>query len=153
MIPRMIPHDAARAPAVSRLAGGVSLAAGALSVAVHVWITRAVFVPLRLATGVEYVWISATAASLVATAAAASALMTISWAWFGTPLLRSDGATSGDEPKYVRYCENLYQGRGFDISDIKPLAQLPPDFHSQLWHNVVLLGRILPGELRALASD
>jgi hypothetical protein len=84
---------------------------------------------------------------------AAIAVITVCWSVFGTPILRDDGATSGDEPKYVRYCENLYQGHGFDISGIKPIADLPPDFKPQLWRNVVDLARILPQELRGLASD
>ena len=81
------------------------------------------------------------------------AAITIAWAYFGTPYLRDDGATIGDEPKYVRYCETLYQGLGFEISQIKPLSQLPPDFRPQLWRNVTTLARMLPGELRSLASD
>src|SRR5690349_11052866 len=52
------------------------------------------------------------------------AVITVAWAYFGTPYLRDDGATIGDEPKYVRYCETLYQGLGFEISQIKPLSQL-----------------------------
>lgn len=81
------------------------------------------------------------------------AVITIAWAYFGTPYLRDDGATIGDEPKYVRYCETLYQGLGFEISQIKPLSQLPPDFRPQLWRNARMLARMLPGELRSLASD
>jgi hypothetical protein len=261
----MLTHEVARAPAVSRLAGCVALIGAALSVAVHVWIGRGVFVPVRLPASVEYVWISATAGSfaaiLVATSAlllvvhllvrqvaasrgierpllswadisyvlplwcfaatalsllnlvrpriaalsvlsyvivdlrwwwtllvllwiarnldirlrggwrtrlaaidlssgvrrwlpeAAIALIAIAWTVLGTPILRSDGATAGDEPKYVRYCETLYQGRGFEISQIKALSELPPNYRPQLWRNVVQLARILPGELRGLASD
>jgi len=67
--------------------------------------------------------------------------------------MRSDGRTNGDEPKYVRYCENLYQGLGFDISEIKPMSQLPADFRPKVWRNVVLLAEIMPRELRGLASD
>ncbi|MBW8866185.1 MAG: hypothetical protein JF610_02470 [Acidobacteria bacterium] len=81
------------------------------------------------------------------------AAITIAWAYFGTPYLRADGATIGDEPKYVRYCETLYQGLGFEISQIKPLSELPPDFHPRLWRNVTALVRMLPGELQSLAAD
>ena len=81
------------------------------------------------------------------------AAITIAWAYFGTPYLRADGATIGDEPKYVRYCETLYQGLGFEISQIKPLSDLPPDFRPQLWRNIATLARMLPGELRSLAAD
>src|SRR3954470_1590509 len=75
------------------------------------------------------------------------------WVVWGTPILRFYGATIGDEPKYVRYCENLYQGLGFEISQIKPMSELPGDFRPRLWHNVVLFASIVPGELRSLASD
>src|SRR5262249_2501983 len=37
-------------------------------------------------------------------------------------LLRFDNHLHGDEPKYVRYCENLYQGNGFDLTDFKQAA-------------------------------
>jgi len=84
---------------------------------------------------------------------AALAAIPIAWAVFGTPILRSDGATVGDEPKYVRYCESLFQGRGFEISQVKALSELSPNYRPQLWRNVVQLGRILPGELRGLAAD
>src|SRR5262245_29161522 len=265
MIRTMLTQDVARAPAASRLAGCVGLFGAALSVAVHVWIRSGVVVPVRLPASVEYVWISATAATfvtilvltsgllaiahlLVRRAAAdrgipspllswgdvayvrplwcfaattlsllnlvrpriaalsvvsyvivdlrwwwtalvllwivrnldvrlharwrarlsmldlssgarrwlpeaALAAIPIAWAVFGTPILRSDGATSGDEPKYVRYCETLYQGRGFEISQIQALSDLPSNYRPQLWRNVVQLGRILPGELRGLAAD
>src|SRR5262249_10140300 len=84
---------------------------------------------------------------------AAIAAIAIAWSVFGTPILRSDGATSGDEPKYVRYCETLYQGHGFEISQVKPLAELPPDFRSRLWRNVVQVVRMVPDEVGGLASD
>jgi hypothetical protein len=83
----------------------------------------------------------------------AIAVITVTWVVAGTPILRSQGGTLGDEPKYVRYCETLYQGLGFEISQIKAMSELPADFHPQLWRNFVLLARILPGELRGLASD
>src|SRR5262249_40432216 len=66
MIPQMLTQDVARAPAVSRLAGCVALAGAAVSVALHAWIRRGVFVPVRLPASVEYVWISAAPASFVA---------------------------------------------------------------------------------------
>jgi len=261
----MLTQEVARESVVARLAGCAAFVAAALSVAVHVWIGRGVFLPVRLPASVEYVWISATARSLAAIAVATSALLlavhllvrriaasrgtrvpvltaadvaymlpllcfsatllpllnlvrprltalsvlsyvivdlrwwwiaivmlwiacrldvrlrggwrdtlaaidlsrgvrrwlpeaaiaviAIAWAVLGTPILRADGATAGDEPKYVRYCETLYQGRGFEISQIKPLSELPADFHSQLSRNVVSLARIIPGELRSLARD
>jgi hypothetical protein len=263
--PQMLTRDVNRAPAMSRFAGCAALAGAAASVACHAWLWRGVFVPIRLSTSVEYVFISSTGAALawiasstvvalvalhllvhrVAARAGARrpllswsdvsyvrplwcfaatalallnlvrprlpwlsvlsyaivdlrwwwtalvvlwlartmdvrlgqpwsrrlapfremaarsrrlpevtiAVIAVGWSWFGTPILRDDGATAGDEPKYVRYCENWYQGRGFDISGIKPIAELPADFSSHLWSNVVLVAQVTPGELRGMASD
>lgn len=49
----------------------------------------------------------------------AIAVITVTWAVLGTPILRSYGGTNGDEPKYVRYCEDWYQSLGFEISQIR----------------------------------
>ena len=81
------------------------------------------------------------------------AAIAITWAAAGTPVLRSLGGTNGDEPKYVRYCENLYQGLGFDVSQIKAMSQLPADFRPRVFRNFVLVAETLPGELRSLAGD
>ena len=71
-----------------------------------------------------------------------------------TPLLRFSGALHGDEPKYIRYCENFYQGLGFDVSKKRPLAELeakgePP----HVFDNVRQLLRAVPEELVLLADD
>jgi hypothetical protein len=84
---------------------------------------------------------------------AALAIIAVTWAAAGTPILRVLGGTIGDEPKYVRYCELLYQGLGFEISQIKPMAELPRDFRPRLGWNFVLLARTLPADLRQLAAD
>src|SRR5689334_20616632 len=261
----MLTQDVARPSAIARLGGAATVAAAIIGVAVHAWLVRGVFVPIRVDTGVEYAWVSASARSFAAIAfsvcvllAAAHALVrrfasrhhpqppllssadvaylrplwcfaatllslfnllrprvpslavlsyvivdlrwwwgalvalwlirnlnrrppsgagppvprlgpprpgppwlpewsnapiTNPWAYLGPPYLRGDGDTIGDEPKYVRYCETLYQGLGFEISQIKPLAELPPDFRPQLWRNIATLARMLPGELRSLAAD
>src|SRR5262245_4361823 len=75
---QMVTHEATRVPAVSRLAGCAALAGAALSVAVHAWIGRGVFVPIRLSASVEYVLISATAGAfawIVLVVAAALAVL------------------------------------------------------------------------------
>ena len=105
-----------------------------------VWRSRLASIPLPL--GVRR-WIPELTLAVIA----------VTWSVLGTPILRSYGGTIGDEPKYVRYCENLYQGLGFEISQIKAMSQLPENFHPRLWRNVVLLAEILPGELRRLSSD
>lgn len=80
-------------------------------------------------------------------------VVVVTWAVAGTPHLRFDGTTIGDEPKYIRYCETFYQGLGFEISQLRPIAELPADFEPRVWHNLLLLAETLPGELRSLASD
>jgi hypothetical protein len=71
----------------------------------------------------------------------------------GTPILRFSGATIGDESRYLRYCENWYQGLGFEVTHIQPIGDLPADFRPQVWQNFTLLAQVLPGELQSLASD
>jgi hypothetical protein len=84
-----------------------------------------------------------------------AALVAIAGTWViaGTPTLRFAIRPGGDEPKYVRYCENIYQGYGFEISGIQPLARLGPNYHSHIWRNVGLVVETVPRELRALALD
>ena len=71
----------------------------------------------------------------------------------GTPILRFTGATIGDEARYLRYCELWYQGLGFEISHIQPIADLPADFRPRVGRNFTLLAQVLPGELQNLALD
>jgi len=101
-------------------------------------------------------WISAALATLrqrrwIGEAALAS--LAVAWSVAGTPLLRTLGGAIGDEPKYLRYCENWYQGLGADISRIKAMADLPADFQPALGRNVALVVDTVPGELRSLVSD
>ena len=64
------------------------------------------------------------------------------WAVVGTPNLRFAGTTDGDEPKYIRFCETLYQGLGFEVSNLQPIAQLPPDFRPRWRRNFTLLASV-----------
>lgn len=50
-------------------------------------------------------------------------------AW--TPNLRFSAEAHGDEPRYLRYCENFYQGHGLEISSVQPIADLPSDFNAR----------------------
>ena len=43
-----------------------------------------------------------------------------------SPAARFTSAVIGDEPKYIRYLENWYQGRGMDITDLPAVRNLPP---------------------------
>lgn len=81
------------------------------------------------------------------------AALAVARSFFGTPIERSNGGATGDEPKYLRYCENWYQGLGFDVAQIKPMSELPAAFSPRLLDNVALLVEVVPGELRNLAVD
>lgn len=75
------------------------------------------------------------------------------WVVAGTPSLRFSSVVHGDEPKYLLHCESLYQGVGFDISQVKSIAELPADFSPRTGRNFRLMAAVLPGELRSLAAD
>lgn len=75
------------------------------------------------------------------------------WVVAGTPNLRFSSVVHGDEPKYLLHCESLYQGVGFDISRVRAIAELPPDFAPRTGRNFRLMAAVLPGELRSLAAD
>jgi hypothetical protein len=81
------------------------------------------------------------------------AALAVTWSFLGTPIERVNGGATGDEPKYLRYCENWYQGLGFEVAQIKPMAELPADFRPRLLHNVALLVEVVPGELRDVVVD
>ena len=70
-----------------------------------------------------------------------------------TPILRFNGSLHGDEPKYIRYCENLYQGRGLELSGVKYAADLPANEPPHLLRNVALAAATVPVEARALWDD
>jgi hypothetical protein len=81
------------------------------------------------------------------------AALAVTWSFLGTPIERVNGGATGDEPKYLRYCENWYQGLGFEVAQIKPMAELPANFRPRLLHNVTLLVEMVPGELRDIVVD
>jgi len=73
--------------------------------------------------------------------------------YLSTPHVRFDSNLTGDEPKYVRYCENLYQGLGFDIAGIKRLDELPADHEPHVLDNLRDLAGIIGEESRNLVAD
>lgn len=75
------------------------------------------------------------------------------WAIATTPLIRFSSRTVGDEPKYLRYCEVLYQGRGLDVSHKRLLTDEPLDARPAVLRNVGLLASTIGEEARALAID
>ncbi len=72
------------------------------------------------------------------------------WVVASTPNLRFASAVHGDEPAYLRYCEMLYQGVGFDLSRLQPAADVPAP---RVWRNFAHLAKVLPSDLRQLAAD
>jgi hypothetical protein len=70
-----------------------------------------------------------------------------------TRYLRFDPGLHGDEPKYIRYGEVWYQGRGFEVSDNKAFRDMPLDASSRLLDNAVLLSTAIGEESRALIQD
>ena len=79
--------------------------------------------------------------------------LAITWVVIGTPHLRFSGVTAGDEAKYLRFCELFYQGQGFELSNIKPIAELPTDYRPAFGRNFILMASVLPDELRSLVRD
>jgi hypothetical protein len=69
-----------------------------------------------------------------------------------TPNLRFSGALHGDEPKYLRYGENFFQGIGFDIARKQLLTDRVDDRPHTL-RNFRLLWEALPAEVALLWSD
>ena len=84
---------------------------------------------------------------------AAIVALAVAWVVVGTSNLRFSGVTAGDEAKYLRYCELLYQGQGFELSHIQPIAELPADYRPALGRNLTLMAQTLPDELRSLEGD
>jgi hypothetical protein len=84
-----------------------------------------------------------------------AALVTIAlgFAFVSSPLNRFSPSLHGDEPKYLRFCENLYQGNGFDLRRLTNLDALPVDFSPPLLRNVSDLGAQLLADIRQLGPD
>jgi hypothetical protein len=76
----------------------------------------------------------------------------ITWA-VATTAIRFDNRLSGDEPKYVRYCEAWYQGQGFDISSLALVRDQPLDARPALLRNGALFFSVIPQDIGAFARD
>jgi hypothetical protein len=83
---------------------------------------------------------------------AAIFVIAVAFAVTTNTLLRFSNHLHGDEPKYVRYCENLYQGNGFDLTDFKPAADLRHE-PSHLLRNVAHVVDTLRLEARRIGRD
>ena len=77
----------------------------------------------------------------------------MAWAIATTPHLRFDASLHGDEPKYLRFCENWYQGNGLEVGNVRTQAELGPGFRPPLWRNASLFGRAVREDLALAAAD
>lgn len=85
----------------------------------------------------------------------ASALLFVllaTWATATTPHLRFDAALHGDEPKYLRFCENWYQGKGLEVGNVQTMAEFGRRL-VPVWRNALLLARGVGQDARYAASD
>ncbi len=86
-------------------------------------------------------------------ATALLALVAAVWVVEATPRLRFSAVLNGDEPKYIRFDEGFYQGKGVEISTYTSLSDLPAGFRPHVWRNLELLAAAVPHDLADLASD
>jgi hypothetical protein len=70
-----------------------------------------------------------------------------------SPPMRFQSVLVGDEPKYLRYLESWYRGRGMDVADLGAIADLPPHSSSNVAGNVRLLGSALARVASDMESD
>ena len=75
------------------------------------------------------------------------------WAIATMPTMRFVGDPHGDEPKYLRYAENWYQGNGFDLRPKQRMSDMPLDMPSRLWRNVALGAGAVVEETGAFVQD
>jgi hypothetical protein len=76
----------------------------------------------------------------------------VTWAVKTTPN-GFDHFLNGDEPKYVRYDEVWYQGRGLDVSSLGLVRDQPLDARPALLQNGAHLIRVISQEMGTLAKD
>ena len=81
------------------------------------------------------------------------AIVLVSSSLITSPRQRFQSVLVGDEPKYLRYLENWYRGRGMDVSNLGPIAELPPDAGLHAAGNVDGLGRALTRVGKDLTND
>ncbi len=70
-----------------------------------------------------------------------------------TTHIRFSGVLHGDEPKYLRYCENFFQGVGFNVAAKRPLHELAPGEGPRLLRNGALLASAVVEEAQLLWGD
>ncbi len=81
------------------------------------------------------------------------AIVLASSSLLASPRQRFQSVLVGDEPKYVRYLENWYRGRGMDVSNLGPIAELPAGTGNHAAGNFDGLGRALARVGKDLTND
>lgn len=92
------------------------------------------------------------AARLLAWDATVFAIVT-AWAIATQPIMRFASEPHGDEPKYLRYAENWYQGNGFDLTRKQRMSDMPLDAPSRVLRNVRVTVSAAAQEAGAFARD
>ena len=80
-------------------------------------------------------------------------LAAMGWAVATTPVLRFSGILHGDEPKYLRLCETLYQGKGLEIGHKPMMDERPLDAPSRVTNNITLFIEAATADVKSLGSD
>lgn len=70
-----------------------------------------------------------------------------------SPGVRFSSAPIGDEPKYLRYAENWWQGRGMDMDGIQDVSTMARHDRPRLLRNLTLLGPAIRRDVAQLAAD
>ena len=67
--------------------------------------------------------------------------------------LRFTSVLHGDEPKYLRLAENLYQGRGLDVAHQQTMEELSLNYSPPVWRNVSLFVAAVRQDAGFLVDD
>ena len=89
----------------------------------------------------------------VRSASIALCVLLAAWATATTPHLRFDAALHGDEPKYLRYCENWYQGKGLEVGNVQTMAEFGRPLVPPFWRNGLLFARGVGHDVRYAIGD
>lgn len=73
----------------------------------------------------------------------------VTWA---SPFIRFSAIVTGDEPKYLRYCESWWQGRGVDIEEVQDVSATA-GAPAHIGAAVALIGPEVARDLRSLRRD
>jgi hypothetical protein len=84
---------------------------------------------------------------------AALFLLLVTCAIASSRYLRFTAVLHGDEPKYLRLCENLYQGLGLDVANQKTMEELTLAYSPPVWRNLTRAAAAVRQDAGYLASD